>query len=73
MDFDIEGNNLSEMEAYKMINKVMLLLIILAAIFGNIYFYIINRQLSLTYLIYSLLICTVMTFLLFLEQFVSKF
>ncbi len=50
-----------------MINKVMLLLIILAAIFGNIYFYIINRQLSLTYLIYSLLICTVMTFLLFLE------
>lgn len=67
MDFDIEGNNLSEMETYKMINKVMLLLIILAAIFGNIYFYIINRQLSLTYLIYSLLICTVMTFLLFLE------
>ncbi len=65
--FDIEGNNLSEMETYKMINKVMLLLIILAAIFGNIYFYIINRQLSLTYLIYSLLICTVMTFLLFLE------
>ncbi|EPN0949894.1 hypothetical protein, partial [Listeria monocytogenes] len=64
---DIEGNNLSEMETYKMINKVMLLLIILAAIFGNIYFYIINRQLSLTYLIYSLLICTVMTFLLFLE------
>ncbi|EOU2749732.1 hypothetical protein ACNUYG_003189, partial [Listeria monocytogenes] len=62
-----EGNNLSEMETYKMINKVMLLLIILAAIFGNIYFYIINRQLSLTYLIYSLLICTVMTFLLFLE------
>ncbi|PDC43581.1 hypothetical protein A4Q06_15630, partial [Listeria monocytogenes] len=60
-------NNLSEMETYKMINKVMLLLIILAAIFGNIYFYIINRQLSLTYLIYSLLICTVMTFLLFLE------
>lgn len=67
MDFDIEGNNLSEMETYKMINKVMLLLIILAAIFGNIYFYIINRQLSLTYLIYSLLICTVMTFLLFIE------
>lgn len=67
MDFDIEGNNLSEMETYKMINKVMLLLIILAAIFVNIYFYIINRQLSLTYLIYSLLICTVMTFLLFLE------
>lgn len=67
MDFDIEGNNLSEMETYKMINKVMLLLIILAAIFGNICFYIINRQLSLTYLIYSLLICTVMTFLLFLE------
>ncbi len=67
MDFDIEGNNLSEMETYKMINKVMLLLIILAAIFGNIYFYIINRQLSLTYLIYSLLICTVMTFLLFLK------
>lgn len=67
MDFDIERNNLSEMETYKMINKVMLLLIILAAIFGNIYFYIINRQLSLTYLIYSLLICTVMTFLLFLE------
>lgn len=67
MDSDIEGNNLSEMETYKMINKVMLLLIILAAIFGNIYFYIINRQLSLTYLIYSLLICTVMTFLLFLE------
>ncbi|EAD8472141.1 hypothetical protein AE296_15395, partial [Listeria monocytogenes] len=62
-----ERNNLSEMETYKMINKVMLLLIILAAIFGNIYFYIINRQLSLTYLIYSLLICTVMTFLLFLE------
>ncbi len=67
MDFDTERNNLSEMETYKMINKVMLLLIILAAIFGNIYFYIINRQLSLTYLIYSLLICTVMTFLLFLE------
>lgn len=67
MGFDIERNNLSEMETYKMINKVMLLLIILAAIFGNIYFYIINRQLSLTYLIYSLLICTVMTFLLFLE------
>lgn len=67
MASDIEGNNLSEMETYKMINKVMLLLIILAAIFGNIYFYIINRQLSLTYLIYSLLICTVMTFLLFLE------
>lgn len=67
MGFDIERNNLSEMETYKMINKVMLLLIILAAIFGNIYFYIIDRQLSLTYLIYSLLICTVMTFLLFLE------
>lgn len=49
-----------------MINEVMLLLLILAAIFGNIYFYIIYKQLSLTYLIYSLLICTFMTFLLFL-------
>lgn len=64
--FDIERINLGEMEIYKMINEVMLLLLILAAIFGNIYFYIIYKQLSLTYLIYSLLICTFMTFLLFL-------
>lgn len=49
-----------------MINGIMLALIILAAVLGNITFYIIYKQLSLMYMIYSLSICSFMTFLLFL-------